>query len=132
MTTTTCPCGTREDHEIARRRTSDGKTIMFWSDGLVTRAMGFGIKGIGAARSAYETAKNVEAAWLVADEVELYDVDEVAALVKAARRAVRQNHHDPREFLRATMRGVRYQPIKGGRVYQHARSCVCHTCKEAV
>jgi len=129
MTTTTCSCGTHEAHEVARRRTADNKGVILWSDGLVTGAIGIGIKGIGAARSAYERAKDVEAGWLAIGEVELYDLAEVAGLVRAARRAVRQPSLQPRDYMRAVMSGVTYQAIKGGRVIRHARSCACGACR---
>lgn len=85
----TCTCGETEDHVIAKRTTADGKLVLFWSDGLVTFGMGFGIPGVGRARYAYARRYDRQAADLVAGDVELYTAAEVSQLVKAARRAVR-------------------------------------------
>ena len=48
----TCSCGTTSAHEIARRTTSDGVVLLFWSDGLVTGRVGHYLPGIGAKRLA--------------------------------------------------------------------------------
>lgn len=76
---------------IARRKTFDGKTICLWSDGLVTRALGHSIRGIGAARTDEAKELNLRAGWLALGEVCLYEADEVATLIKVARMAVRQD-----------------------------------------
>lgn len=104
-----CGCGEKKSHEVARRRTADEKQVVLWSDGLVSGAMGFNLKGIGAPRSEFERRKALEAGWLVMGDVELYDYAEVPALVKAARRAVKQNSLDPREFMRRTMKGESFR-----------------------
>lgn len=85
----TCSCGETTDHVVARRTTIDGKTVLFWSDGLVTFGAGFAIKGIGRARAAYARRYDRRAADLVAGDVELFEASKVGALVQAARRAVR-------------------------------------------
>ncbi len=74
---------------IARRSTSDGKHVCLWSDGLLTWAMGYFIKG--AARPRTESGRNeaLRAGWLVLGDVELYDAAEVPTLVRAARLTVK-------------------------------------------
>lgn len=108
-TVTTCSCGTNETHEIARRRTADGKTVVLWSDGLITWAMGYMVRGIGAARSAYETRKNLEAGWMAMGDVDLYEAAEVSALVRAARRAVRQTSLQARDYMRRVAAGAKFR-----------------------
>lgn len=67
----TCSCGTPAAHEIARRMTSDGKAICFWSDGGVTAPLGIYLPGVGArklpegAASALQSEVCVLAAWEV-------------------------------------------------------------------
>jgi hypothetical protein len=108
-----CPCGETKPHEVARRRTADGKTVALWSDGSVTAALGFALAGVGAPRSTYTRRKAVEAGWLVLAEVELYRLAEVPELVKAARRAVVQQILAPVVFLRRTMAGERFRLVNG-------------------
>jgi hypothetical protein len=72
---------------MSQRRTADGKTVILWSDGLLTFGMGFGIPGVGRARSAYARNRDTTIGWIVMDDVALYDAADVAALVAAARRA---------------------------------------------
>ena len=84
-----CSCGEDDDHIVSKARTSDDKVVHLWSDGLVTSGMNYFIKGIGRARSAAERRKDLEAGWIALGDVELYDLSEVPALVKAARKAVR-------------------------------------------
>lgn len=114
-----CSCGDPHPHEIGRRRTADGKTVVLWSDGAVTAALGFGLPGIGVPRGAYERGKAVEAGWLVLDEACVYDLSEIPALVKAARRAVRQTILAPLEFMRRTAAGERFTLVKGRIVIAH-------------
>jgi hypothetical protein len=107
--TTCCSCGTHEPHEVARRRTLDGKLVALWSDGLVTGQMGWGIRGVGSARSAFERARDLRAGWLAIEEVGLYDYAEVGALVRAVRRAVRQDSLDPLYYTRRVLAGARFR-----------------------
>jgi len=83
-----CSCGDPKPHEIARRTTADGKRVLFWSDGLVTWAMGWRLPGVGAARDAYGRGRDLRAARVVMGLVELLDAAEVPVAVKAARRSV--------------------------------------------
>lgn len=85
-----CSCGGCEAHLMAVRRTFDGKEVQLWSDGVVTWGMGYGIEGIGRARSCSGRRLDVRAAWTVAAKVELYDAVEVPALVRLARRETRR------------------------------------------
>lgn len=117
-----CPCGTSGAHRIARRLTYDGKQVELWSDGCVTADMGFGIRGIGTARSDYECSLDVKAGWLAFGEIELYDGREVSRLVQCARRAVRQRCEIPRTAMLRYFRGERIRTMKAGRTFQWVRS----------
>lgn len=92
---------------IARRSTIDGKHVLLWSDGLVTWAMGYRITGVGAARSDFECSLDLEAGWLVMGEACVYESAEIARLVKAARKAVRQSSCIPLVAMRHYFRGDR-------------------------
>lgn len=104
-----------EKHKImARRRTYDGVAVLFWTDGGVTLGMGFRIRGIGerrqsALRSAYadalEVRRDVEAAWLLAGEVEVYDAAELRRAIRVARQATRQRYFPALEYFRRRMAG---------------------------
>jgi hypothetical protein len=83
---------------IARRSTSDGKHVCLWSDGLLTWAFGFRIRGAARPRTEQDRGQAFMAAWLVLGDVELYDADEIPTLVKAARWAA------ARDGLPETMR----------------------------
>lgn len=85
-----CSCGEARDHEIARRQTLDGKTVIFWSDGMITWALGYRIRGVGRARYACVRRRDREAGWIVASMIELYESAEVPRLINAARTAVRE------------------------------------------
>lgn len=84
-----CSCGNHEAHLMASRRTFDGRRVQFWSDGMVTWFGGLHMKGVGRARFACIRKSDVQAAWIVASKVELYEAAEVPALVLEARRAMR-------------------------------------------
>jgi len=65
--------------QIARRKTSDGKTVIFWEDGSVTSGMGgvpHGTSGV--------VPKPIQN-WLMGD-VELYDWDELPKVIQFARK----------------------------------------------
>lgn len=132
---TPCSCGCAETHEVARRTTADGKLVVLWSDGLVTGFLGFRVRGVGASRSTYEAGKDMEAGWLMLDEVCLYDFAEVGALVHAARRSVRQRLLPAAEFMRRTLGGERFRTVRRGAVVvarrEHHHSCPCAQCRGA-
>lgn len=80
---------------VARRRTADNKSILLWSDGDIT----FGHVG-----SLVSRAVPLTAAFLALDEVCLYDATEVKALVRTARRAIKQKTQSPLGYLRSKMK----------------------------
>jgi hypothetical protein len=81
-----CSCGCSEVHEVAWRRTADNKRVTFWSDGPVTGPFGFNLRGVGSAKSAWSTKRDLRAVWIVADLVGFLDFSEVGAAVKTARK----------------------------------------------
>lgn len=93
-----CSCGNPADHIIARRATADGKHVYLWSDGSLTWALGFSIRGSARPRNAAQRHRALKAGWLVLGEVCLYDANEVTRLVQAARWAA------DRDNLPGTMR----------------------------
>lgn len=80
-----CMCGETKDHIIARRSTADGKHVALWSTGELTWALGFLVRGSARPRTDEQRERALAAGWRVMAEVELYDADEVSALVRAAR-----------------------------------------------
>jgi hypothetical protein len=84
--------------EIARRSTADGKHVCLWSDGALTWALGYTIKGSAQPRTSAARDQALRAGWLVLGDVCLYDASEVTALIKAARWAA------ARDGLPGTMR----------------------------
>lgn len=112
-----------EVEQMSRRVTADGKSVVLWSDGTITSGMGWHIRGSSrAARSAYERKKNIEAGWLLMGDVDLYDYAEVPKLFDAAKKAVRQHHHPPLEFMRRYFKGDRFVRIdRHGAVYKVKR-----------
>lgn len=80
-----------KDQIAARRRTYDNQLIVLWADGDITR----GITGTLISRRV-----PMAAAWLVMDELCLYDYSEVKGLIKTARRAIKQKRLAPLEYLR--------------------------------
>lgn len=70
--------------QIRRARTADNQTLILWSDGQITRALGLTIKGIGTPRN---TRAALKAASMVMGDAELYDMSEIAELFKCARKA---------------------------------------------
>ena len=77
-----CSCGCVEAHVVWKRTTADNKIVMGWSDGLITFALGFGIKGVSARRSAVECRKDLAASWAVADVVSLHDAAEMPSVTR--------------------------------------------------
>ncbi len=80
-----CSCGNAADHVVARRSTADGKSVLLWSDGSLTWAHGYVIKGSANPRSAAGRELALKAGWLIAGEVCLHDADDVPDLIAAAR-----------------------------------------------
>lgn len=80
-----CSCGETKAHTIGRRLTADGKSVLLWSDGSLTWALGYAIKGSAFPRTADQRRRALVAGWLVIGEVCLRNADEVSDLVKAAR-----------------------------------------------
>jgi len=70
---------------IATRKTAQDTIVHLWPDGSLTWAMGRYIEGSPNARTPEQIRKALAAGWLVLGEVEIYDDDEVPALIKAAR-----------------------------------------------
>lgn len=104
-------------HVLARRVTADGKHVLLWSTGELTWALGYAIRGAARPRSEKGRESALRAGWLVLGDVELYDADELPALIAAARWAadrdglpgtMRQRLHDvrSRESVPSTLRPV--------------------------
>jgi hypothetical protein len=106
--TALCSCNATEPHEVARRRTGDGITVVLWSDGGVSGAMGRPVWG-DAARTIQRNKVYMRAGWLLVDEVCLYDASEVRRLVKVSRRACEQRRETPLVHLRRVMAGRPYR-----------------------
>lgn len=70
---------------IATRKTASGSIIHLWPDGEITWALGLCIEGSPHPRTDAARDLALRAGWLVMGEVELYDDDEVTALIRAAR-----------------------------------------------
>lgn len=70
---------------IARRSTCDGKHVYLWSDGSLTWALGYSIRGSAHPRTPEQTEAALRAGWLVLGEVEIVSGDDVSRLVEAAR-----------------------------------------------
>lgn len=104
-----CSCGCVETHVVWKRTTADNKIVMGWSDGLITFALGFGIKGVSARRSAVECRKDLAASWAVADVVSLHDAAEMSSVIALARKAIRRRAAKP-----ATARGKIHLPAMPG------------------
>jgi hypothetical protein len=109
-----CSCGEARVHILTKKKTADDRIVQIWSDGCVTGALGIGVSGVGASKSRREQRLDVEAAWLLASEIELYDYAELPKAVQVARRAVRQIVADSRVYFRRTMRGDRLTTVKQG------------------
>jgi hypothetical protein len=75
---------------IARRRTSDGKSVLLWNDGTLTWGMYDAIKGSPRVRTDAQIREALDAGWLVMGEIELYEADEVPRLIEAARKVARR------------------------------------------
>ena len=84
-----CTCGEAHPHEVMRRSTSDGIDICLWSDGMITGAMGYRIRGVPAGRPRTTESQRLalRAGRLLLGEVCLYDRAELGAVYAAARKA---------------------------------------------
>lgn len=82
MNAASCPCGEPGTHDVAHRRTYDGRGVILWSDGDLTFAFS-GIPGIGKLRDV-ERARRVGR--LVIDDVCIFTADELPLLIQVARK----------------------------------------------
>lgn len=78
-----CSCGCREPHEVMRRVTDDGYTVLFWSDGSVTSRVG--VYAVHPPRSLDTTVAALRANREAARDVCLYAWREVVDFVRALR-----------------------------------------------
>lgn len=94
---------------IARRNTSDGTNVLLWADGSLTGSMGYQFPGVpmGAPRSPAALAVKLVAVWAVLGEVDLFDRDELPALVKVATRLARKGRVLPGDLRRLTCESLR-------------------------
>lgn len=88
MSALQCSCGETKTHVIARRQTSDGKTLQIWSDGDLTWAF-HSVSGIGRPRTESARREYQRAAWLVAGDACIHESEDIADLFRAALAAVR-------------------------------------------
>jgi hypothetical protein len=102
MHAATCTCGDHTEHRIARRQTADGHDVLLYSDGSIYGTMGIGRSG-AAPRDPRKLGAYLAAAWLLADEVCMYDEAEIRTLVVTARRAVQQTAMPALAYLRRAM-----------------------------
>lgn len=97
-----CSCGCSERHVIAKRSTADGIDVRIWHDGAVTGRLG-ALPGVTIVRprtlEAIERARR--AAWLLAGEVETYDLSELPRLYTCARRLAAKGGGSPGELRAA-------------------------------
>lgn len=102
-----CSCGDTDLHEITRRSTADGKHVVLWSDGSLTWALGYSIRGAWMSPRADRRDDALRAGWLVLGEVGVYDAADVSALSRAARWAA------DRDGLPGTMRARMHRTRSG-------------------
>jgi hypothetical protein len=81
---TCCSCGDAKPHKVAERRTMDGATVVFWSDGLVTGRMGVGLIQAGA-HSTWGAFVRRTTSEALRDEVCLFDWLELPKLFERGR-----------------------------------------------
>lgn len=87
-----CSCGEARPHEVARRRTADGVSVLLWSDGPVTGRLGYQIEGVPMARprSAEGRKLALRAGRLLMGEVCIHDAADLGALYEACRWAAKR------------------------------------------
>lgn len=75
---------------MAKKKTYDDRVVVFWTDGVVTGGFPYTpIKGSGKPpRYTFKRQQYIDAAWLLAGEVGMYDWHELPAALKAAKQAV--------------------------------------------
>lgn len=82
-------------HEVvATRKTHDGETVQFWSDGAITLGHPFNNKLVSR-----DVPRDL--IWIIAGDVSSYTASELPGLVKAARKAL-THRTNPREGARST------------------------------
>jgi len=91
--TTTCSCGTTEQHVVARRLTSDGYGVALWCDGAVTGRFGNALPGVPIVRprklASVEQARR--AGWLFVGDVGIHALSELGPLYAACRWAAERD-----------------------------------------
>lgn len=92
MNAAVCSCGEGRAHEVARRRTADGVSVLLWSDGQVTGRLGYRIEGVPMVRprSAEGRALAMRAGRLLMGEVCVHDAADLGALYEACRWVARR------------------------------------------
>jgi len=83
-----CSCGNSAIHKIARRHTADGYPVDIFSDGTIRAGFWFGLRGLGTPRSKFAKERRAKAVLLMADTFELYDLEEIPALIKVAEKTL--------------------------------------------
>lgn len=96
---------------LARALSADGKSVVLWSDGVVRQALGYDFKGsgMGRSRSDYEEARDIEAGHLVILVAPEFNLSDMPDVIRAARKAVRQQHDQPEVAMRRILDGRRIQ-----------------------
>lgn len=86
-----CTCGDAHPHEVARRRNCDDKDVVLWSDGAVTAALGYRIRGVPIRRPRTFEARRLamRAGRLFLGEVCLYSADDMPELYAACEKAAK-------------------------------------------
>ena len=85
----TCTCGCTESHSVAHRTTADGIIVHLWSDGMVTGALGRGLRGVPMRRprTPEKHAVAMRAGRLLLGEVCIWDAAELGPVYEACERA---------------------------------------------
>lgn len=102
---------------IARDKTADEKTVLLWEDGQITFAMGYAIRGIGAAREPWAREADLRAGWAFMGEACLFEASELPVVIKALRKAFRDPYHGRPGF-------------KGGEKAADYRACMTRALKK--
>jgi hypothetical protein len=88
-----CSCGDAHPHRIATRHTADGITVYVWSDGGLSSPF-FSVRGLGAPASKYTRERRARAVRLVMDDFGVFDLRELAVLVKSAEECLGHSYTD--------------------------------------
>ena len=78
---------------IARAKLIDGKSVQLWSDGLVTFAFGFKMRGIGSAQEEWAIKADLAAGWAFMGEAGLFTAAEAPKAIRNIRKAFRDPFH---------------------------------------